>query len=154
MGIGYKDSVIVYNRYVFGTLEKEYYIGTRFDDVRVELTQGANIKSSGLEDADACLVKIPFGVLTKPYSPPETWKNLVTEDMQKFFTLDSAGGDFFVIVHKDEIGVDVDLPDGMVTSSDYSGGFYQYIRDKHGYAYQIRTVDVYQLIPRYEVSGK
>ena len=48
MGIGYIDSVIVYNRYVRKTDEAEQYFGTRFDKVRVELTECANIAKSGL----------------------------------------------------------------------------------------------------------
>ena len=39
MGIGYVDSVVVYNRYINGLMEAETYFGTRFDNVRVELTQ-------------------------------------------------------------------------------------------------------------------
>ncbi len=39
MGIGYVDSVVVYNRYINGLMETETYFGTRFDNVRVELTQ-------------------------------------------------------------------------------------------------------------------
>ena len=48
-GIGYVDSVVVYNRYVNQVMdEAEYYFGTRFDGTRVELTQGANQKASGM----------------------------------------------------------------------------------------------------------
>lgn len=155
MGIGYVDSVIVYNRYVNDLLETEYYMGTRFDGVRVELTQGANIRTSGLENADSCLVKIPnTGNLPKPYIPPEVWNDLPTEEMQKYFTLDKDGDNFFSIVKKKELGIDIDLPTGIIESDKYRGGFYQYIRDKYGYTYAITTVDVYNLIPRFEVGGR
>ena len=39
MGIGYVDSVVVYNRYINGLMETETYFGTRFDNVRIEFTQ-------------------------------------------------------------------------------------------------------------------
>ena len=42
MGINYSESVVVYNRYINVLMETETYFGTRFDNVRVELTQGAN----------------------------------------------------------------------------------------------------------------
>lgn len=154
MGIGYVDSVIVYNRYLSGVMETEYYLGTRFDNVRVELTQGANVRASGIQDSDVCKVKIPNTNLPKPYMAPERWSEQTTDQMLESFTLDSANQNFFVIVKKDDIGVNVNLPVGRVASDEYQGGFYQHVRDRYGYAYAIKTVDVYSLIPRYEVGGR
>lgn len=37
------DSVVVYNRYVNGLKETEYYVETRFDNVWVELTKGTRV---------------------------------------------------------------------------------------------------------------
>lgn len=156
MGIGYVDSVIVYNRYVRKTDEAEQYFGTRFDKVRVELTQGANIKASGMENASVCVVKIPNTNLLKPYKSPPMWVKLTTEEMLENFTL-NKGKDFFVIVHKADLGIDVDLPEGMIESDNYQGydgGFFEYVKTKFGYAYSIDTVDVYSLIPRFEIGGK
>jgi len=79
MGINYVDSVVVYNRYLNMIAgEKELYFGTRFDGVRVELTQGANIKASGMENASVCVVKIPNANLPKPYKSPPVWVKLTT----------------------------------------------------------------------------
>ena len=58
MGIGYVDSIVLYNRYVDPDSEKEYYFGTQFEGVRVEMTQGANIQKSGIDSADSCKAKI------------------------------------------------------------------------------------------------
>ena len=154
MGIGYVDSVVVYNRYIDGLMETEYYVGTRFDNVRVELTKGANIRESGLENADSCIVKIPNnGTLPKPYKAPQEWLLLPAEEKLEHFTLDTDNGTFFSIVKKDELGINIELPIGLVDSSDYKGGFYQYVRNKYGYTYTLKTADVYNLIPRFEVSG-
>lgn len=155
MGIGYVDSVVVYNRYIDGLMETEYYFGTRFDNVRVELTKGANIRESGLENADSCVAKIPNnGTLPKPYKAPKEWLALPNEDMLKYFTLDTDNGTFFTIVKKDELGISIDdLPIGFVKSDDYKGGLYEYVRNKYGYTYTLKTADVYNLIPRFEVSG-
>lgn len=153
MGIGYVDSVIIYNRYVDSIMETEYYVGTRFDNVRVELTQGANIRESGMENADSCLVKIPNSDLPN-YMPPKEWGNLPNDDKLNYFTFDKDSKDFFTIVKKGELGIDRDdLPLGLVTSDEYAGGFYEYVREKYGYTYAMHTVDVYKLIPRFEVSG-
>lgn len=154
MGIGYVDSIVVYNRYVSELMEAEYYIGTRFDNVRVELTKGANIRESGLENADSCIVKIPNnGTLPKPYKAPQEWLTLTDEEKLEYFTLDPDSSNFFIIVKKEELGINIDQPSGLVNSADYKGGFYQFVRNKHGYTYTLKTADVYNLIPRFEVSG-
>lgn len=154
MGIGYVDSVVVYNRYIDGLMETEYYVGTRFDNVRVELTKGANIRNSGLESADSCICKIPSNsTLNKPYKAPQAWLSLLAEERTEYFTLDPDNGTFFSIVKKEELGINIVLPVGLVISKDYNDGFYQYVRKKYGYTYTLKTADVYNLIPRFEVSG-
>ena len=155
-GLGYIDSIIVYNQYTYGIMQKQTYFGTRFDNVRIELTQGANQKASGMENASVCVVKIPNANLPKPYKSPPVWLKLTTEEMLESFTL-NKGQDFFLIVKKDDLGIDVDLPDGMIESNNYEGydgGFFEYVKTKYGYAYTIDTVDVYTLIPRFEIGGK
>lgn len=151
MGIGYKDSVVVYNRYAKGP---EQYFGTRFDNVRVELTQGADQKGSGMENVSACVVKIPSTDLQKPYIAPKVWKKLTEEEKAENFTLDTESRNFFVIVKKDELGIDIDVPTGLVESDSYSGGFFEYVKEQYGYAFSLDTADVYSLIPRSEIGGK
>ena len=152
IGINYVDSVVVYNYYSEG--ERTYYYGTRFDGVRVELTQAANIQKNGMENADAFLVKIPNdGSLPKPYMPPEQWKKLVEDQKQEAFTLDKAHNDFVVIVKKEDLGINITLPTGRINDQDYQSGFYQHIREKYGFTYTVNTVGVYLLIPRFEVGG-
>lgn len=155
-GIGYVDSVIVYNRYVRKTDEAEQYFGTRFDNVRIELTEGANIAKSGLENANVCTIKVDTASVEKSgksYKAPKVWQKLTTEEMVENFTL-NKGEDFFVIVGKADLGIDVDLPEGMIDSDIYPGGFFEHVKNKYGYAYSVDTVDVYTLIPRFEIGGK
>jgi len=155
MGLGYVDSVIVYNDYYNDTAQKQLYFGTRFDNVRVELTQGANTQASGVENASACIVKIPNnGNLPKAYQAPEVWNNLTTEQMKDAFTLSVTENNFFVIIKKKGISVDIDLPTGMIDSDSYPGGFYEWIRDKYGYVYTVWKVDVPELMPRFEIYGQ
>ena len=151
MGIGYKDSVVVYNRYAKGP---EQYFGTRFDNVRVELMQGEDQKVSGAENVSVCIVKIPNIDLPKSYKAPKVWKALEAEEKAENFTFDTEGENFFVIVKKDELRIDIDLPTGLIESESYSGGFFEHIKEQYGYAFSIDTVNVYNLIPRFEIGGK
>lgn len=151
MGIGYKDSVVVYNRYAKGP---EQYFGTRFDNVRVELTQGADQKNSGMEDVSACVVKIPNTDLPKPYIAPKAWKRLTEEEKTENFTLDTESQNFFIIVKKEELGIDINVPAGLVESDSYAGGFFEYVKEQYGYAFSLDTADVYSLIPRFEIGGR
>ncbi len=177
MGIGYDDSIILYNRYINDVLETETYFGTRFNNVRIELTQGANIRQSGLENADSCLVKIPdedlndadahnlnslktlydakrFG-LPKPYLSPKVWDGKTAEDMEAYFTIDTDESNFFVIIKKKRLRIDIsDLPVGRIESDSYRGGFYQWVREEYGHAYMVHTLDTYDLIPRFEIGGR
>lgn len=156
MGINYVDSVVVYNRYINGLYETEQYFGTRFDNVRIELTQGANIKASGMENASVCVVKIPNRNLPKPYKAPEVWNDLTTDEMLESFTIDTEGKNFFVIVKKLELGIDIDVPVGLIDQdeSKYPGGFFEYIKTIYGYAFSVDTVDVHTVIPRFEIGGR
>lgn len=155
MGINYADSVVVYNRTTTGLREKAQYFGTRFDNVRVELTQGANQRESGMENASVCVVKIPNINLPKPYKDSAEWNNLSTEEKLESFTLDTEGKNFFIIVKKGELGVDIDVPVGLVDGSIYGeDGYFDYVKGKCGYVFGIDTVDIYTLIPRFEIGGR
>lgn len=156
MGIDYVDSVIVYNRYETRTDESEQYFGTRFDNVRVELTEGENIAKSGLESADTCLVKIPKTAQLKPYISSKVWEKQTTEEMLKSFTLNKCE-DFFVIVKRKGLNIDLNLPEGMIDSDIYPGGFFEYVKNKYGYAYTVDSVNDYNSAlyePRFEIGGK
>lgn len=152
MGLNFVDSIIIYNEYQSRT-QGQLYFGTRFDNVRIELTQAANQKASGLENASVCVVKIPTPT-PKPYETFEVWRKLATEDMLQKFTL-NKGKDFFVVVKKADLNIDIkDLPVGMIESDTYAEGWFDYVKNKYGYAFVVDTVDVYTLIPRFEIGGR
>nr|DAM77031.1 MAG TPA: hypothetical protein [Caudoviricetes sp.] len=153
MGIGYKDAVVLYNRHYNDTLETEYYFGTLFENVRIELTQAENISKSGMKDADSFLVKIPNDGTLNYVNPPD-WENMSEEEKLKHFTLRSNDFDFVVIAKKDELLIDRELPVGLINSDDYPGKFFQYMVNEKGNCYKVNTIDVYSLIPRFEIGGK
>lgn len=153
MGIGYKDAVVLYNRHYNDTLETEYYFGTLFENVRIELTQAENISKSGMKDADSFLVKIPNDGTLNYVNPPD-WENMSEEEKLKHFTLRSNDFDFVVIAKKDELLIDRELPVGLINSDDYPGKFFQYMVNEKGNCYKVNTISVYSLIPRFEIGGK
>ena len=153
MGIGYKDAVVLYNRHYNDTLETEYYFGTLFENVRIELTQAENISKSGMKDADSFLVKISNNG-TLNYANPPDWENMSEEEKLKHFTLRSNDFDFVVIAKKDELLIDRELPVGLINSDDYPGKFFQYMVNEKGNCYKVNTISVYSLIPRFEIGGK
>ncbi len=157
MGIGYVDSVVIYNRYINQTMDgAEQYFGTRIDNVRVEFTQEQNQNKSGSQDVSVCLLKIPNdSTLPKPYKVPELWNDLTTDEMLNSFTL-NTNGDFFVLVKKPELNLDIDAPIGVQDESnpEYYEGFLQYMKDKYSYVYQMNSFAVFGLIPHFEVGGK
>lgn len=154
MGINYIDSVVVYNRYYNETTGNEQYFGTRFDGVRVEFTKEQNQSRTGSEDVSDCLLKIPNdSTLPKPYIIPELWNDLTTDEMLGKFTL-STEGDFFVLVKKEELNLDIDVPVGLVESNNYDGGFFERMKTKYGYVYNINSFAVFKLIPYFQVGGK
>lgn len=155
MGIGYDDSVVVYNQYFNGVWETEYYFGTRFDNVRVEFTQEENRRLNDREDASVCLLKIPNdSTLPKPYKDPKTWEKLTTEEMLENFTLDTDG-DLFVIVKKESLNLDIQAPTGIIESnaSPYKGKFLDYMKREYGYVYLVNSFAVFDAIPYFQVGG-
>ncbi len=157
MGIGYVDSVVIYNRYINQTMDgAEQYFGTRIDNVRVEFTQEQNQNKSGSQDVSVCLLKIPNdSTLPKPYKVPELWNDLTTDEMLSSFTL-NTDGDFFVLVKKPELNLDIEAPVGVQTSRvpPYEEGFFEYMKSKYSYVYQMSSFAVFSLIPYFQIGGK
>lgn len=157
MGINYVDSVVVYNRYLNRTMgEIEQYFGTRFDNVRLEFTQEENQNKSGSENISVCLLKIHNdNTLPKPYKDPKSWQKLTSDKMLENFTL-STDGDFFVIVKKKSLYLDVEAPLGLQESNNptYRGNFFEYIKKNYGYVYSMNSFAAFDGIPYFQVGGK
>ena len=158
MGIGYVDSVVVYNRYINGLMETETYFGTRFDNVRIEFTEEENQTRAGKENTSVCLLKIHNdGTLPKPFKDRVLWKKQTTEEMLETFTL-NKGEDFFVIVKRDGLNLDIEAPVGLQNSNDspYNGNFFEYMKGEYGYVYSINSfeqVGSKVTIPYFQVGG-
>lgn len=109
--------------------------------VRLIRTQGSNISTSGLADADAAKVYIRYSDLPKTYAEPADWNVLSEAEKTEKFTF-SSERDFFVVGD---------------TSSEtiLTDGFYEYMKNKYDGVYAITTVDRYEhIMPHFEVGGK
>lgn len=149
------DSVVVYNRYVNGLYETEQYFGTRFDNVRIEFTQEENQNKAGKEDASVCILKIRNNKnLPKPFLDPRLWEKLTTNEMLENFTLD-VDGDFFVIVKRKGLNLDIEAPVNMQESNSdiYGGNFFEYMKENYGYVYSINSFEQFEKIPYFQVGG-
>lgn len=151
--IYFTDSVIVYNMYVNGLREETQYFGTRFDGVRIEFTQEENQNKAGKEDASVCLLKIKNDdSLPKPFLDPRSWEHLTTDEMLQYFTLD-VDGDFFVIVKRKGLNLDVQAPVGVCDSNAYDGNFFGYMKQNYGYVYSMNSFEQFEGIPYFQVGG-
>lgn len=90
-------TVTVYNAYQdFDTL-KNVYVITVLEGVFLDISKGANVMKSGLENADAATLFIPFGIkavngLTgekQTYIEPKAYERL--EDKSKHWTIRDGG---------------------------------------------------------------
>ena len=156
MGIGYVDSVVVYNCYINGLMETETYFGTRFDNVRIEFTEEENQTRAGKENVSTCLLKIKNNsTLPKPLKDPKKWEKLTTEEMLEYFT-QNTGVDFFVIVKLEGLNLDIEPPTGLIESSTselYNGNFFEYMKKNYGYVYSLNSFAQLDLIPHFQVGG-
>ena len=115
------------------TLEQEYNI-TFLRGVFLDRTEAANIEKSGLRDADAATLFIPFTVdavdavtgAKKSYIGPKAYRQL--EDRSAYWTLEGGGM---------SSGADSFFVKGEVVN--YNG--YAHMRDLYDDVYDITTID-------------
>ena len=157
-GVGYNDSVVIYNFYHNSTSGNDQYYGTRIDGVKLEFTEEKNQNKSGSEDVSVCILSIKNdNTLPKPYIDSKSWAKLVGDEMLNYFTL-NTDGDFFVLVKRDYLNLDVKSPVGLVNGglSPYTeeGGVLDYMKENYGYVYDLSSFASFKGLPRFEVGGK
>lgn len=137
--IFYNKTVTVYNKTTEGLMGKETWYPTVLENVRLLINKGENVSKTGLESADSAKLSIKTDNLSKPYKKPLEWQNLSAEDKAKNFTL-TSGFDFFV--EGDTSGEEIQESD-----------FFSYMKGKYDNCFMIKNVDVFELIPHFEVGG-
>lgn len=128
------------------TFDQNHFI-TILETVLLDLSKGANVRSSGLEGADAANLYIPFAVKAvdgvtgkeKQYIDPKEFEKL--EDKSNHWTLDVGDNCFFVKGKVVEVGQD-----------------FQYINANYDDVYRVTKVDKKDfgspIMQHWEVGGK
>ena len=137
----YTKTVTIFNKYMDETgLGEEVWLPTVIEKVRLLITKGANVSTSGLSDADAASLHIRKTNLPKPYLPPIEWQKLANEDKADYFTL-TGEDDFFVEGNRSG---------EAQTENDFFG----HMKATYNNCFKITNVDDYDLIPHWEVGGR
>lgn len=134
------QTVTIFNRSIGDDIlgDDAWYV-TVLNNVRVVRTEGKNISTSGLENADSVKVHIMLDdELNKPYMEPRAWSELL--DKTEAFTL--AGGNDFMVLG-DVSDIEAEVPD-----------LFQYCKDTYDGVFRITHVDRYIVIPHLEVGGR
>lgn len=149
-GIYYTDKCTIYTPIGGEVGEPRRWYATELEHVRVELTQGSNIRTTGLADADICRIKVYDKDLTKPYETSPKWRQ--NEAREGTLTFDDQT--IFIITEKADMGISVTAPTGVVEDAAYEGGLQEYLKMTYGLTFRITTADHYSLIPHWEIGGR
>jgi hypothetical protein len=138
----YNRTVTIWNKYVDGLLETEIWLPTLIKNVRILVSRGNNIVTSGLESADSARLHISDSVseLGKPYKSASEWNKLVQTEKPNFFTLDSENDTFFV--------------EGDTVALEPKDNFFDYMKRNYTNCFKVTSVDRFDIIPHWEVWGK
>lgn len=99
------------------------------DGVFLDLSKRSNVNKSGLSDADAATLFIPFSISTdKTYLPPKEY--LALTNRGNYWTIFDGG---------DESGADCYFIKGEQTIDIYP---FSKAREKHDYVYHVSSVDL------------
>lgn len=139
MDIFYNKTVTIWNRATSDDVlgDDEWY-PTVISGVRIRETQGANITTTGLKEADKVKLHIMTDSLPKPYLDPLQWESL--DDKSEAFTLQSDK-DFFVVGDVSDV-------------EQRAANFYDYMEKHYDGVFRISTIDKYEVIPHFEVGGQ
>lgn len=138
----FADTVTVFNYYEDKKQGIAMWYPTVLDGVELQIAKGINISKSGNDTADAANLHIKINAdIRGAYKKPKEYKAL--EDKQGCFTL--KPGDFFMAGAYDNTPID---------EADYPNGFFEYMKGSYDDVYNITTVDVFKVIPHFEVGGK
>ncbi len=137
----YTKTVTIFNKYMDETgLGEEVWLLTVLENVRLRITKGANVSTSGLSDADTATLHIRKTNLPKPYLSPIEWQKLDNEEKANYFTM-SGEDDFFI---EGDLS-SVEIPEE---------NFFNRMKATYDNCFKITNVDDYDLIKHWEVGGK
>lgn len=123
--------------------------------VHLNMDKSAIIAKYGANSEDAAMLNIHYRkdvtdiyVGDKIWKPPIEWNKLPDEDKQNTITFTSGQ-------HYDFIWFGEWKDANPAHDTDYSGNFYQYMRDNYDYVFAITSVGgPYSVIPHFEIMGR
>lgn len=141
----YVKTITIWNKYTDdGVFGAEHWIPTVIENVRLLVSHGNNIQSSGNSAADNARLHISdeLSAPTKAYMPVSDWIKLDASEKSKYFTLDSENDSFFV------------EGDTSIVDSTSQDNFFEYMKRNYSNCFRISSVDRFEVIPHFEVWGK
>ncbi len=116
---------------------------TVLENVRLIISKGNNVITSGLDTADTARLHISdsISISEKPYLDPVEWSKLEAAEKQGYYTLESQNHTFFVEGDTSE----------EVTDKE---NFFEYMKENYNNCFKITSVDRFEIIPHYECFGK
>lgn len=98
---------------------------------------------AGIKECATVLVLQIVNALDVVYIPFYRSGHFIKADLKQFHLL-SIG----------YLSLDIDVPIGLVESDNYAGGYFEYVKEQYEYAFSLDTVDVYNLVSRFEIGEK
>lgn len=140
----YNKTVTIWNKDVDGIWEKESWLPTVIENVRLLVSRGNNIQNSGNAAADSARLHISdeISVPAKPYLPRTEWEKLPLEEKSRYFTLGSENDSFFVEGNT------------SLLEAAAQDNFFAYVKANYPNCFKISNVDRFEIIPHFEVWGK
>lgn len=139
--IFYKDTCTIWNKHIDGIWETEIWFPTVVKNVRILVSRGNNIQSSGNSAADSVRLHIMDGTskFDKLYMDYKDWARLTAAEKMEFATLTSENESFFTV--------------GDSSKEVSTNNFFSVMKEKYN-SYRISSVDRFEVIPHFEVWGK
>lgn len=89
----FEDCITIFNKKYDSTIRDYIYIRTYLIGVNIEKKKAVNVIKSGLENASSGTIYIPIEDLdseNKEYISPKKYNQLSTEEVKKYYTLQSG----------------------------------------------------------------
>lgn len=138
----FTDTVTIFNYHEDKKKGIAQWYPTVLNGVELQIAKGINISKSGNDNADSASLHIQINdYIRKIYRKPKQYKNL--DDKSGHFTL--KPGDFFI---------EGEYPEDVIDDTSYQNGFFEYMKSAYDDVYNITTVDVFKVIPHFEVGGR